>query len=108
MPIIDRLRSELDRAGRAAQNALDEGRLRLELFRARQTADRAAQQLGYAIYHARRLNGELAPDRYAALANDLTVAESEVLRYETLLEELDRKRSGRNLPVKVDEPPAAS
>ena len=29
-PLIDRLKNELDRAGRAAQNALDEGRLRLE------------------------------------------------------------------------------
>ena len=35
MPLIDRLKNELDRAGRAAQNALDEGRLRLELFRAK-------------------------------------------------------------------------
>jgi hypothetical protein len=108
MPIIDRLRSELDRAGRAAQNAIDEGRLRLELFRARQNADRAAQRLGYAIYHARRLNGDLSAERYAALATDLTVAEAEVTRYETLIEELDRKRSGRNLPVKIDEPPTAA
>jgi hypothetical protein len=102
MPIIDRLRTELDRAGRAAQLALDEGRLRLELFRARQTADRSAQRLGYAVYHARRLGGELSADRYAVLATDLTTAESEVQRYETLLEELERKRVGRNLPVKVD------
>ena len=62
MPIIDRLKTELDRAGRAAQNAIDEGRLRLELFRARQTADRSAQRLGYAVFRARRAGNELTTE----------------------------------------------
>ena len=91
MPIIDRLKTELDRAGRAAQNAIDEGRLRLELFRARQTADRSAQRLGYAVFRARRAGNELTTEQYAALAADLTAAEAEVTRYETLLAELDSR-----------------
>ena len=74
MPILDRLKTELDRAGRAAQNALDEGRLRLELFRARQTADRSAQRLGYAVYKAKRAGEELSTEQYAGLAADLTAA----------------------------------
>ena len=53
MAIWDKLRSEIDRAGRAAQGALDEGKVRLELFRARQSANRAAQTLGYAVHRAR-------------------------------------------------------
>jgi hypothetical protein len=52
MPIWDKLRSELDRAGKAAQHAIDEGKLRLEVMRVRQVADRAAQALGYAVYKA--------------------------------------------------------
>lgn len=50
MPLWDKLRTELDRAGKAAQNAVDEGKLRLEAMRARQFADKAAQALGYAIH----------------------------------------------------------
>jgi hypothetical protein len=91
MPIIDRLKTELDRAGRAAQHAIDEGRLRLELFRARQTADRSAQRLGYAVFKARRTGGDLTTEQYAALATDLTSAEAEVTRYETLIAELDQR-----------------
>src|SRR3982751_63809 len=94
MPFIDRLRCELDRAGRVAQGAIDEGRLRLELFRARQTADRSAQRLGYAVFRARRGGGELTTEQYAALAADLTSAEAEVTRYETLLAELKREAPG--------------
>jgi hypothetical protein len=104
MPIIDRLKTELDRAGRAAQNALDEGRLRLELFRARQTADRSAQRLGYAVYKGRRAGTELTTEQYAALAADLTAAEAEVTRYETLLAELAVRKGGSssNLPARTD------
>lgn len=105
MPIIDKLKTELDRAGRAAQYALDEGRLRLELFRARQTADRSAQRLGYAVFKARRADTELSTEQYAALAADLTAAEAEVTRYETLLSELDAKRKSdptSRLPAPLD------
>ena len=54
MELWDKLRTELDRAGRVAQGALDEGKLRLEVFRARQLADKAAQTLGYAVFRARK------------------------------------------------------
>lgn len=50
MPLWDKLRTELDRAGKAAQHAVDEGKLRLEAMRARQFADKAAQALGYAVH----------------------------------------------------------
>jgi hypothetical protein len=50
MPLWDKLRTELDRAGKAAQHAVDEGKLRLEAMRARQFADKAAQALGYAMH----------------------------------------------------------
>lgn len=50
MPIWTRLKSELDRAGKAAQHAIDEGKVRLEALRARQLADKSAQALGYAVH----------------------------------------------------------
>ena len=105
MPLIDKLKTELDRAGRAAQNALDEGRLRLELFRAKQTADRSAQRLGYAVYKAKRAGSDLTNDQYAPLAADLTAAEAEVHRYETLLAELAVRKGGssKNLPVRPED-----
>lgn len=82
----DRVRTELDRAGRAAQGALDEGRLRLEAFRARQLADRAAQSLGYAVHRARQSGKELEPDLLARLSEALTARENEARRLEDALQ----------------------
>lgn len=92
MALWDRLRQELDRAGRTAADAVDEGRLRLDLYRARQSADKLAQKLGYAVFHARTGGGEISTDEYTALANDLRTAEAEVTRYETLVDEVATRR----------------
>ena len=43
MALWDKLSTELRSAGKAARGAIDEGKLRLELFRIRQLADKAAQ-----------------------------------------------------------------
>ena len=59
MGIWDKVQGELNRAGKAAQDALDEGRLRLEIFRVRQLADKAAQALGYAAYRAKEKGEEM-------------------------------------------------
>ena len=59
MSFLDKLQVELNRAGRAAQDAIDEGRLRLEIFRVRQLADKAAQAPGYAVYRAKSKGEEL-------------------------------------------------
>ena len=53
MALLDRLRAELTTAGRTAQRALDEGKIRLDLYRAKQSADRFAQRFGYAVFRAR-------------------------------------------------------
>jgi hypothetical protein len=104
MAFIDKLRQELDRAGRSAQRAIDEGRLRLDLYRARQSVDRFAQRLGYAVYHARKAGGELSPDDCTAHMNNLTAAESEVARLETLVAEAAKSRRDLFKPI---EPGAA-
>jgi hypothetical protein len=88
MAIWDKLKTELDRAGKAAQTALDEGKIRLEAFRIRQLADKAAQALGYAIYRARQSGGELDPESYARLTATLATHESEAARLEQQLRDL--------------------
>jgi hypothetical protein len=109
MALWDRLRQELDRAGRTAADAVDEGRLRLDLYRARQNADRFAQKLGYAVFRARAGGGEISTDEYTALANDLRAAEAEVTRYETLVEEAATRRKGTaSQPNPPGAPPSES
>jgi len=89
MAIWEKLRTELDRAGKAAQGALDEGRLRLDAHRARKRADKAAQVLGYAVYRARTANADVTGDVYSGYAADIASHETEALRLETLLSELE-------------------
>ena len=85
MPIWNALKRELDRAGQVAQDALDEGRLRLEQHRAKQRAEAAAASLGFAVYRARVAGGELEAERYSALAANLASAEAEVARIDALI-----------------------
>ena len=92
MPLWDKVKQELDRAGRVAQDALDEGRIRLEAFRARQHADRAAQALGYAIYRARAAGSDLDAQAYERLSATLARHETEATRLETQLDEIQERR----------------
>lgn len=92
MALLDRLRQELDRAGKSAQRALDEGRLRLDLYRARQSVDRFAQRFGYAVYRAKKAGIELTVEENAAHMGNMTAAEAEVTRLETLVKEAARQR----------------
>ena len=85
MALWGKLKDELDRAGRAAQKAVDEGRVRLDLLRAKQRADRAAQALGYAVYQARKSGGDLAADSYHRLAGEVAAAQAEVASLEAQL-----------------------
>ena len=82
MALWNTLKRELDRAGQAAQGALDEGKLRLESHRAKQRSEAAAASLGYAIYRARLGGGDLEPERYSVLAANLASAEADLARIE--------------------------
>ena len=88
MPLWDKLKTELDRAGRAAQTAFDEGKVRLEVLRVRQLADKAAQALGYSVYRARQSGQELDAETYARLSSTLAAHEAEVQRLEAEAERL--------------------
>src|SRR5688500_16490462 len=82
MAICDKLKSERVRAGKATQCALDGGQTRLEAFRARQLADKAAQALGYAVFRARQSGTEVDWQTLQRLVNALAEREAEVHRLE--------------------------
>jgi len=85
MALWDKLSTELRSAGKAARGAIDEGKLRLELFRVRQLADKAAQALGYAVHQAHASGKEPAPDTITRLEATLTEHENEAKRLEAEL-----------------------
>ena len=104
MAIWDKLKTELDRAGKAAQGALDEGKVRLEAFRTRQLADKAAQALGYAVFRAKQSGGEIDPESYARLSATLATHEAEAARLEQQLRDIGpEKHEGR--PAEPPPPP---
>ncbi|HEY7394969.1 MAG TPA: hypothetical protein VH559_08990 [Gemmatimonadaceae bacterium] len=111
MALLDRLRQELDRAGRQASRAFDEGKLRLELYRAKQSLDRFAQRFGYASYRARKAGADLPPEEVTAHMNNMTAAEAEVTRLETLITQAAKERrdwllDNRSKPASDKKPPA--
>ena len=108
MAIWDKLKTELDRAGKAAQNALDEGKVRLEAFRTRQLADKAAQALGYAVYRAKQSGGELDPETYARLSATLATHETEASKLEQQLRDSGESKAETKTETKSAEPPPAS
>lgn len=93
MAIWDTLKKEFDKAGQVAQGALDEGKLRLELHRARQRAEEAAASLGYAVFRAKGAGTELESERYASLATNIMTAEAEISRLEAQIESLKSSRT---------------
>ena len=85
MGLFDKLSNELRNAGKAAQGAIDEGKVRLEIFRVRQLADKAAQALGYAVHKAKKEGRDLDIDTQARLLATLTEHETEATRLENEL-----------------------
>ncbi len=86
MAIWDQVRQGIDKAGKAAQDVFDEGKLRLESYRAREQADTAAATLGYAILRALDAGGELDSDARDRLLDALRSREHEARRLDSALE----------------------
>jgi hypothetical protein len=105
MAIWDKLKTELDRAGKAAQSALDEGKVRLEAFRIRQLADKAAQALGYAVYRAKQSGAEIDPESYARLSATLATHETEATRLEQQLHDFSAARADKPADDAAPPPP---
>jgi hypothetical protein len=83
--LFDRLNHELEVFGRKAQAALDEGKLQIELMRARKRRDNAARDLGLLVYRRER-GGEVEPRRVDALYLRLDDLVADVTRLEGLVD----------------------
>lgn len=85
MALWDKVKQGIDKAGKAAQDVFDEGKLRIDAYRAREQADKAAEALGYAIFRATEAGGELDADARARLVAALRTRDEEARRLETEL-----------------------
>ncbi len=93
MKLFDRVAAGLDTLGRKANQALDEGKLRVDLARVRRRMDGAARSLGYLTY--RQSKGETAsPAEIETLTRRIADAEADVARIEAALAEVKRRGSG--------------
>jgi flagellar biosynthesis chaperone FliJ len=79
--LFDRLNQELEAFGKKAQAALDEGKLQIELLRARRKRDSAARDLGLLV-HRRERGGEVEARRTDALLLRLDEVEAQIARLE--------------------------
>lgn len=88
MSFLEDLQKEIDRAGAAAKSALDEGKLRLDLYRVRRLADEAAEALGYAVHRARRDGNALDAETMTRLDGTLGEHATEAERIEKALADI--------------------
>lgn len=96
MAIWDKVKQGIDKAGKAAQDVFDEGKLRLEAYRAREQADKAAEALGYAVFRAVDAGGDLDADARARLIEALRTRDAEARRLE---KELADARAAAGMPA---------
>ncbi|BAH38739.1 hypothetical protein GAU_1697 [Gemmatimonas aurantiaca T-27] len=102
MALWDKVKQGIDKAGKAAQDVFDEGKLRIDAYRAREQADKAAEALGYAVFRAVEAGGDLDADARSRLMDSLRAKDAEARRMET---ELANARAAAGMPP---EPAAAA
>lgn len=107
MAIWDKLKDGIDKANKVAQDALDEGKVRMDARRARQSADKAAESLGYAVFRAWEHGKELEAESMDRLARALRDHEQEATRLERSIEEAAewRRRQGGTAEPAAAAPP---
>ncbi len=104
MAIWDKVKEGIDKAGKAAQDVFDEGKLRIDAYRAREQADKAAEALGYAVFRAADAGGELAADARDRLIAALRAQDTDARRMET---ELAAARAANGTTESSDAPHSA-
>lgn len=85
MNIWDKVKEGIDKAGKVAQDAIDDGKTRIEAYRAREQADKAAEAFGYAVFRAAELGKDIEPDSKERLMQSLRDRDNEARRLETKL-----------------------
>ena len=87
MSIFDRFTAGLDTLGRKANQALDEGKVRVDLVRIRRRKDNAARDLGYLVY--RQTKGATPAEGEAeGLTRRIAETEAEIERLEARVREI--------------------
>ena len=85
MEIWDKVREGIDKVGKAAQDVLDEAKLRIDAYRAREQADKA-EAFGYAVFRAEEALGQpIEPAARDCLLNSLRERDGEAKRLEATL-----------------------
>ena len=106
MSIWDKVKDGIDKAGKAAQDVIDDGKTRIDAYRAREQADKAAEAFGYAVFRATELGKELEPDSKERLMQSLREYDREARRLETKL--ADETAAKPDAPPSPPSPPAAA
>jgi hypothetical protein len=101
----EKVKTEIDRAGKVAQEALDEGKLRIELFRVRQSADKIAESIGYAVYRARKEGREPEQESFSQLISRLAESDAEISRIEAALRSINADPERPAAPSEPASPP---
>ena len=87
MSLMDRFAAGLETLGKRANQALDEGKLRVDLLRARRRMDGSARDLGYVTY--RQAKGQGAPEgEIESLTRRIAEAEAEIGRIQAAIDKL--------------------
>jgi hypothetical protein len=77
MGILDKVSHGIDRAAKATEGALEEGKLRIAAYKARQRADKKAETLGYAVARPRAQGQEADPLAINMLVDAVNAADAE-------------------------------
>lgn len=98
MALWDKVKQGIDKAGKAAQDVFDEGKMRLDAYRAREQADKAAEALGYAMFRAAEAGGDLDADARQRLMAALRARDEEARRLETELANERARNAAQGTP----------
>lgn len=94
MKLFDRVAAGLETLGKKANQALDEGKLRVELMRVRRRMDTAAREMGYLTY--RQAKGtEPAPGDVAALTKRIAEGEEAAAKLEAEIAQLKQEPAAK-------------
>jgi 50S ribosomal subunit-associated GTPase HflX len=96
MNLIDRISSGFNRLADRTNQALDEGRLRMELARVRRRKDQAARDLGYLVYNERNKGTKPAEGETDFLVRRIADAETEMAKLD---QQVNAIREARRAPA---------
>lgn len=101
MSLIDRFAAGIETLGVKANQALDEGKLRMDLVRVRRRMDKAARDLGYLTYRQAKGTQSLPAD-VEALTRRIADGEADAARIEAEIEQV--KQRSRTAPAAATAP----